>query len=780
MKIKKIILKGYRRFSLKKIDEFVFEPKNKLTILNWKNGFGKSSLLAQLNPLPAELKKDFYPEGYKIIEFEHNGKEYSSISKDGKYSLIENGVELNPGGTKKVQLELVQNIFGLNQHILNVINGNTRFTEMSPSERKQWLTKISTVDFEYSLKIYSKILTRKSDLSSWIKLTSEKIIECNKVLSSYEDLDKLKEEEKFILDTIESFLKEYQHEDNFKNEEDVFNRLEELMRIKNRFDYSVLKNNKEDILKNINILEDRNKNIEKEREKLYEEYKKINETIDEDTVKDVIKENEELEKQLWMLPKEITLDNISSASDEVYRMKSKLYLMGMKLKEFNYDKEVMSLSYLEDLLKSKIREISVLDAKIKMIKEKLEGFTLGKIEKIRCPSCSSDINIKNILEHREEEMTKLQDELNKKSKEYREIEYDINYAKLFNNLKEYYLTIAENNLISKYFEKEKPFSLNHCLNVAEDLDVFYNLLKNNYYKLLYKKKQNDEIIYKAKVMETMNKEMKNKQKELLELNVKRLTDDFNNNMKLKEQYLNELKCIEDLSSIRERVIENLKEINVLKEEDVLRHKNNFIKEVVTTLKEKSIVVKNKLESYNSMKKNNEEYNKELEKYKNEIKLVELLLKALSPTNGLIAKSINSFLGVVIDEMNAIINSIWNYKITILPCDLEEGVDLTYRFKVRVNDDHNFIIEDVSKLSSSMKEIVDLSFRLVFIKYINLGSLPIMLDEFGRTMDSEHRINAFNMVDEIIVNSFDQVFLVSHFEEMYGRFKNADYPEIEKK
>lgn len=85
-------------------------------------------------------------------------------------------------------------------------------------------------------------------------------------------------------------------------------------------------------------------------------------------------------------------------------MKSKLYLMGMQLKEFNYDKEVMSLSYLEDLSKSKLREISILDAKIKMIREKLEGFTLGKIEKIRCPSCSSDINIKNILEHREEEM----------------------------------------------------------------------------------------------------------------------------------------------------------------------------------------------------------------------------------------------------------------------------------------------------------------------------------------------------------------------------------------
>ena len=153
-----------------------------------------------------------------------------------------------------------------------------------------------------------------------------------------------------------------------------------------------------------------------------------------------------------------------------------------------------------------------------------------------------------------------------------------------------------------------------------------------------------------------------------------------------------------------------------------------------------------------------------------------MLKVLSPSDGIIAKSINSFLNIFIQEMNHIINSVWSYEMVLLPCDITEDNDLDYKFKVKVNNDE--VIEDVSKLSSSMQEIVDLAYKIVFMKYMHISDTPLILDEFGRTMDATHRDTAYNIIDRIFSTNFDQIFLVSHFESMYGRFVNADIVQLE--
>ena len=51
-------------------------------------------------------------------------------------------------------------------------------------------------------------------------------------------------------------------------------------------------------------------------------------------------------------------------------------------------------------------------------------------------------------------------------------------------------------------------------------------------------------------------------------------------------------------------------------------------------------------------------------------------------------------------------------------------------------------------------------------------------EFGRTMDATHRDAAYNIIDRIFSSNFNQIFLVSHFESMYGRFVNADLVQLE--
>jgi ABC-type hemin transport system ATPase subunit len=72
----------------------------------------------------------------------------------------------------------------------------------------------------------------------------------------------------------------------------------------------------------------------------------------------------------------------------------------------------------------------------------------------------------------------------------------------------------------------------------------------------------------------------------------------------------------------------------------------------------------------------------------------------------------------------------------------------------------------------MREVVDLAFKLVYIKYRKLD-VPLVLDEFGSSMDTTHQINSYNIIGDKLVNNFSQIFIVSHFESMYGRFSNSD-------
>jgi DNA repair exonuclease SbcCD ATPase subunit len=148
------------------------------------------------------------------------------------------------------------------------------------------------------------------------------------------------------------------------------------------------------------------------------------------------------------------------------------------------------------------------------------------------------------------------------------------------------------------------------------------------------------------------------------------------------------------------------------------------------------------------------------------------INALSPTEGIIAKSINSFINVFLNEMNTIINSVWSYELTLLPCQINESNDLDYLFAVKVADNKKDI-KDVAYLSTSMKDIVDLSFKIVFMKYMKLTHMPLMLDEFGVFMDDTHRNKVYDVIENLLSNNFSQIYFTANFKSIYGRFVDSD-------
>jgi len=156
------------------------------------------------------------------------------------------------------------------------------------------------------------------------------------------------------------------------------------------------------------------------------------------------------------------------------------------------------------------------------------------------------------------------------------------------------------------------------------------------------------------------------------------------------------------------------------------------------------------------------------------KVLKLAMKALSPTEGLIAKGMTNFINHFLAQLNAFIAKIWLYPLELLPIKMEEdSVDLDYRFQVSVNNDPR-PSPDVLKTSAGQQEIIDLAFVAVSMKYLGLHHAPIFLDEFARGFDVAHRQMAYQAIDHLIDSTdYSQVFLVSHYQDGYASLSAAE-------
>ena len=71
MKILKLTLDGFKRFSFSKTGKLDVVMDAKLILILGQNGMGKSSVMKELSPLPAQ-PSDFHKGGSKYIEIEYN------------------------------------------------------------------------------------------------------------------------------------------------------------------------------------------------------------------------------------------------------------------------------------------------------------------------------------------------------------------------------------------------------------------------------------------------------------------------------------------------------------------------------------------------------------------------------------------------------------------------------------------------------------------------------------------------------------------------------------
>ena len=182
MIIEEIILVGYTRFNTDEIKTFRWKPQSSLSLVLGGNGSGKSSLLNELNPMPAN-RHDYEPGGSKTFICTLNDVRYilnSNFERGQKHSFVRitDGVkeELNSSATVTIQKELVESILRYDNKLHSLLTGQIIFTDLSPTQRKELLMSISPLDLSYVNGVFDKTRIALRDDQGALK---HQVIKCS-------------------------------------------------------------------------------------------------------------------------------------------------------------------------------------------------------------------------------------------------------------------------------------------------------------------------------------------------------------------------------------------------------------------------------------------------------------------------------------------------------------------------------------------------------------------------------------------------------------------------
>ena len=245
--------------------------------------------------------------------------------------------------------------------------------------------------------------------------------------------------------------------------------------------------------------------------------------------------------------------------------------------------------------------------------------------------------------------------------------------------------------------------------------------------------------------------------------------------------------VDDLQSYKEYLnttLKNIESIEVFYQQ--LEHLQNTLQSSITNLhsanlsfttnalldaitvdlsKSKVILIEtqNQLNQYNNIQYTINKHTKVIEDIQSNIKVLTIILDELSPKNGLIAKSVSSFLNVIISNVNTTLSNIWEYKMVLKPINVENEA-LNYKFKVEVED--KLTIADIDGISRGMKEAVNWAFKIVLYKLLGLEGTPFFADELASNLDKTHTDKLMNLMHQLsLSDKYSQIFLITHKENL---------------
>lgn len=798
--ITELTLEGFKRFKLSNIHTITLTPESLYQIILGTNGSGKSSLLDEASPLPAKVN-DYIKGGFKLIKIEYNGSHYvlrSDFQDKQTHSFIKDGMEMNSGRTVTVQRDLAEQEFGITKEIHQIMIGKLRFTQMSPSKRREIITSISDTDLTYAIGVYKKVTTTARDIQGAIKQLKVRISN---------------ESEKFVANDIDDGI--YVYVEQLSEELDILygNRTPNLPasdEIQDGLSQSL--NRALSISKEIMAIDLEQKNgYHESLSSVQNDINQISANVSakKDLLKHYVEEHDRLETLIGSLS-ESGVDDIDGLKEKEQAYLDQIDELTSKMRQFTFTGDVSILasdgqnikaslvgvlSELKDnsdkrYSRTRMTEIDELSMAIKTDIER----SASKARKLRndvehmlgaknnkCPECShvwregiTDEEIEQMqisASKYEEYAEKRQKELDKLTAEKDEIrEYGVQYGRFRNIAHSYPLA---KNLFDWLIEEDRIYHNPSQHIPMIDLWISDLNIANEIWGLRLELDVIKTAIANASMLNTSsNKHVSEQTKEIersideitRELTVLRESIEYLRLLEKKGRRLDELG--DELLSLTKRM-DNDEQVYIeaMRSESI----NGLIKHHQTQL----AINTNKIQEREGLQNVIDDMKSHLTSMEDSHAQFKLLSQTLSPTEGLIAEQMTMFIRCMADQVNDIIENIYTYPLTVLPCGVESN-ELDYKFPVIVGDTDDEPIPDVADGSMGQVDIIDFAFKLVITMYMGFVECPLFADEVGSHQDEQHHINLMNYLKSLIeAQRYSQLFIISHFAMASGMINNAD-------
>lgn len=801
-----IELKGFKRLKLRNIQHIILKPNNKIQLILGSNGSGKSSLVAEISPLPGNTS-DYEKEGFKYIEFKHNNSYYklrSSFNSTGnEFSFIKDDEELNPGFTMTTYKMLVKQHFNITADIQDILTGVNRFSLMSVSERRSWFTRISNTDYTYAIQYYNRVKDSQRDSTGSIKTLQSRLVqESSKILTPDAEI-KLREELKILNEGLTSILEmrmpfnksvselSRNLDDSSSSMTDQIAHYKKLRKvfadIPENFD---LKNIREYIAEQqatVYHLNQTSVQLCEELDKDISLHKTIV-TNNVSSLEDIDKSIRDYEEELGMLYKRIKynfkFENTQNALSALNSIEAILVeicatISSNEEKQYSrdtYAKAVEAVAIHQDKVKVGENKLALLLAKRKELEH------LKTHDQVECPKCSHKWT-RNYSERdeqfNEEAIASTIAKMNEYKIALKAYEELVETIKTYLELYRSYNSITTSTealrpLWNYILEKELFFKNPRHISTLLDqvkLDLQYWISIDN---INAKLKSTLELKSKLDSDQKLNlnaleNKIEQQNQQLYQINLK--IEQAEKAIKTYKLYETTLGQIDDIKNYIDVTLADYSDTYSDLIDEIRRsHLNEIIQHVQLAITDREQL----LSKVDIQKALVADIQSQIVTQTERATLLKEAVKALSPTEGLIAKGLTGFINHFILQMNSFIKKIWLYPLEVLPVEVEEGeeIDLDYKFIVKVND--SFTIPDIAKGSFAMREIIDLAFKIVSMQHLGLENAPLILDEFAASFDHAHRDSAIFAITSLMTSSnFSQIYMISHYANSYGSLKNTD-------
>ncbi len=807
MFISKLVLHRCERFYLKGIETLEINPTLKTQIILGTNGSGKSSLLkVGFTVLPAD-KNDFKTGGYKLIHVLHNGRQYELkndfATKTPSHSFICDGEELNEGHTAAVQRELVREHFNMTMDLHKVLTGQLNFTDMNTIQRREWITLLSSANFDYVIQLYNRIRKGVRDTGAVIKHLSSRLVNETAKKIDDETFNALRRQSQ---ETSEKLIRLHQHSkregvaDTFevysREYHDLLSELDGLLQqaryLKGEVPASVLEAEANEVAVNalrdslrsrVQMLEAALQEVSDRHSEIDKQLHEVNELEDIDPV--------ELEKQITALLR------ARDDTEALFRITEERSHIPAHSYCFATVKDLMEL-----LHEVTVNDESFLDRKVYASKQTqgqelqqllIKGQSrIGELEyrlshirscsAITCPRCSH--SFKEGVSGNEEEEIRL--ELDKGYAFKRNLEEKLNAIKEWMEQ----ASSLNDSLYQLQQLRDRNPDLNHLWTVLNQqggfsrgralipvCNDFIHDVKINM-QLLDLDKELQPLLERRSALQKIDQS--SQLREVASSLAERVLD-------LKSHLMDARETLKEVDAFARRLVEarsisQAVETALQRLDNLMTQMCRFmaVEEVQAQVKRHQVqlgMLEQSLAEAEVQMGIIHDLNRSLEEARAEEKALIALEKLLSPRDGIIAEQILVFINDFIESINEVIAKVWGYNLALDVCNLEEG-ELNYKFPIYIHNAEN-LIPDIEFGSDSQKDIINQAFRLVVYKFLDLQGFPLYLDELGRTFDEVHRLNLTLALKDLMGDeTYSQVFFISHSFESQNSYPNSQIAVID--